>query len=261
MELKLHQMNKTILSKQLLIECLDHYHNVKENDYVVKPSLPIVFFGDINSYNNQNLKIVTVGKNPSNREFQLNKELYSYVRFPDFKNDIDSLELSLNNYFKHKPYSRWFNSYEPFLNGMESSYYPKNSLNKVIHTDICSPISTNPTWSLLTKNQQNFLFEIGFKIWKKLISEIKPNLIILSIPKEYVYRLNSKKLETIYTIRHTKEGKLRKKPFELELYSVEINGFNTLLVYGESKNTPLGSVSTEDKIKMGKICLELIQKK
>ena len=35
MELKLHQMNKTILSKQLLIECLDHYHNVKENDYVV----------------------------------------------------------------------------------------------------------------------------------------------------------------------------------------------------------------------------------
>ncbi|MCX2718921.1 hypothetical protein [Lentiprolixibacter aurantiacus] len=257
--MKLDYNNKTILSRGLLEKSLQHYHDSKSLEYVVNPSLPIVFFGDISSYHNQNFKVITVGKNPSNREFQLYSERYSYIRFPKFNDDPISLETSLNDYFKVQPYRRWFDSFEPFLNGLNGSYYPENNLNKVLHTDICSPISTDPTWSLLSSNQQSYLFNKGFKLWKEIVLELKPNLIVFSIPKRYVHLLNSKKVETLHTITHKKDGTLRTKPYDLELYEVEIHGFNTYLVYGESKNTPMGSVSTQDKILMGEKCFKFFE--
>ena len=41
------------------------------------------------------------------------------------------------------PYSRWFNAYEPFLNGMGASYYGGQP-STALHTDICSPVATAP---------------------------------------------------------------------------------------------------------------------
>ena len=59
------------LSKNLLKSALDYYNVNKEKDYVVSPAIPILFFGDIESYNNSGFKVVTVGLNPSNTEFRL----------------------------------------------------------------------------------------------------------------------------------------------------------------------------------------------
>ena len=215
--------------------------------------MPILFFGDLKSLLSQDFKIVTVGLNPSDSEFRLNKtDNYSYVRFPEYRGDIVSLELSLNNYFKKTPYERWFNSIEPLLNGMGFSFYP-NDFKKVLHTDICSPLSTSPTWSILEKENKSFterLFQEGVELWKRLLFEVKPNLIIISTKYKLVEFLKPTKRKILYTISKTKDGKDR-RPFNLELYDVSINGFNTKLLYGEPKNTPFGSVSTDDKRKMG----------
>lgn len=245
----------TILSESLLCDVLNYFEKVKDQEFVVLPSLPILFFGDLETLIKQEFKIITVGLNPSNSEFRINKsDNYSFIRFPEFKGDFYSFELTLNNYFKNSPYKRWFNSIEPLLNGIGYSFYP-NEFKKIVHTDICSPLSTSPTWSVLEKKDKNItekLFIEGVELWKRLVIEIKPNLIIISTKYKLIEYLNPLNKEILYTILKTKEGKDR-RPFNLELYDVSINGFKTKLIYGEPKNTPFGSVSTKDKIKMGLI--------
>ena len=113
------------------------------------------------------------------------------IDFPDYDNTPDSLELACKNYFKNNPYNKWFgqnnSGFKPLLNGMGYCYYPNSkNLKSVLHTDICSPIATNPTWSKLTKNERNKLEINGFELWKKIILELKPHLIILSVKKEYL---------------------------------------------------------------------------
>ena len=246
-----------ILSENLLKDTLEEFHNKKKLSYVIEKSLPILFFGDLGSFIKQQRKVITVGLNPSNIEFQSNQyNSYSYFRFPEYRNNIGSLEISLSNYFKNDPYRKWFSTgYEPILNGMNCTFYNKKSKEKVLHTDICSPLSTNPTWSKLSITQQNELRKNGFNLWKRLVFEIKPNLIILSTRKSYLDSLNPRLKQVLYTVYKTKDGKPR-RPFNLEHHQINILGLDIDLVYGEPKNLPFGSVSTEDKIKMGEIIEE-----
>jgi len=178
-------------------------------------------------------------------------QIYSYVRFPKYNNNIESLEGSLNNYFKVNPYKKWFNSFEPFLNGLECSYYDSSILNSAVHTDICSPLPTDPTWTKLPMKTRQNLFETGYKLWEDLIVNLKPDLVVISIAKKYLDYLNLRKICNVYSLTVTKDGILRKKPYELELYELEIQKFKTKLVYGNAANMPFGTVSNNEKLKMG----------
>ena len=61
--------------------------NAREN-YVVRPSMPILYFGDSTEYFQSETRVVTVGLNPSYREFQNENGVYTVgLRFP-FASDI-----------------------------------------------------------------------------------------------------------------------------------------------------------------------------
>ena len=97
------------ISNDLLKEALNHYNESCELDFVLKPSLPILYFGDICDYFKSDFKVITAALNPSDAEFKESKNSdLSYVRFPEYKNTTETLYLSLNSYFKNKPYKRWF---------------------------------------------------------------------------------------------------------------------------------------------------------
>ncbi len=51
--------------KMLIEECWRIYKKHKEEDFIVKPSIPILFFGDSEKYFESELKVITVGLNPS----------------------------------------------------------------------------------------------------------------------------------------------------------------------------------------------------
>jgi len=70
MELKLHQMTKTILSNKLLTECLDHYHSVKENDYVAITNVGAYGASLSSNYNTR----------PLVAEILVNKNKLRYIR-------------------------------------------------------------------------------------------------------------------------------------------------------------------------------------
>lgn len=242
------------LSTTLLYQTMSEFEAKKKEFYVIEKSLPILFFGDLPSYLKQQKKIITVGLNPSNIEFQPNSSApFSLFRFPEYKHSLSSLEKTLSNYFKNQPYRKWFSTgYEPLLNGMNCSYYPNEGMKNVLHTDIGSPLATQPTWSKLPVHIQQKLCEKGFMLWKQLVKEIQPNLIILSTRKSYLDQLNPRFIETLYIVKETKSGQPR-RPFYLNLYEVTVNGHNTYLVYGAPKNLPFGSVTTEAKKTMGEL--------
>jgi hypothetical protein len=51
-----------MISNKLVEKTFDYFDKFKNYDVVVSPSLPILYFGDLASYNNSELKVLTVGK-------------------------------------------------------------------------------------------------------------------------------------------------------------------------------------------------------
>ncbi len=152
-----------MISQKLIKKTIKYFRKHQNNSFIVNPSLPILYFGDLDAYLKLEIRILTVGKNPSDNEFRLKKtDSYSFCRFSIW--DVEKMNLieSLNPYFEKEPLKQWFSSFKPILNGLNCSYYQNENIKNIaIHTDICSPLATNPTWSKLTKDEQKILFEEG----------------------------------------------------------------------------------------------------
>tara|TARA_B110000503_G_scaffold29295_1_gene46927 strand:+ start:3116 stop:3778 length:663 start_codon:yes stop_codon:yes gene_type:complete len=158
---------------------------------------PIHWFGDRPSYEASSLRVVTVGLNPSDREFRPNDAtaISKDFRFPDFDGTDKGLALALNNYFKHKPYNAWFKgSFAAVLQSFEASFY-EEAKNTAIHTDICSPWATIPTWSKLPEKIRQELEIEGHELWKKLILELQPDVILFSSSPNHEQKIDFPSLD------------------------------------------------------------------
>lgn len=162
----------------------------RDESFVVKPSIPIIWFGDMEAYRKSKRKIVTVAINPSNREFMENDggTQYSFCRFRGGEklwkkdaltaDDRKLLYASLNSYFKDSPYTFWFNAFEKPLNCLDATYYPDNEQESTaIHIDIQSAIATDPTWGKLKDKQERLS---NTALFKQLLEYLKPEVILYS---------------------------------------------------------------------------------
>lgn len=165
-------------NEEKLKEIVDLYYkdflNKTELPFVVKNSIPIVWFGDIDKYFNSSNRIVTVSINPSLAEF-------SEKRFNTNATGYEELKNTLSNYFRFNPYAKWFRQYEKILNALNSSYYGK-SLNTSIHIDVYSAIATDPTWGQLTPTQKEQIKNI--ELFNKLLEFLNPDIILFSANKQ-----------------------------------------------------------------------------
>ena len=213
-------------------------------------TIPIHWFGDRVAYNRSKIRIVTVGLNPSDKEFRNNnRESFNIgLRFQDYEEK--GLEAVYNNYFEYNPYS-WFMSFECILNGLNASYYSKKGMpNRVLHTDICSPWATDPTWSKLPNQEKKNLMENehGFEQWKQLIRQLKPDIILFSIPEEYIKKLDLENERSVFvTISNDKKGVPRKKSVVIEkgVYG------RSLAIFGRTWNVPFGALGEDQKKDLG----------
>lgn len=134
------------------------------NTAVIEWAPPIPAFGDPST-----AQVATVGINPSNREFvdQHGKELSSRQRrFPSLRSlellnwdgvTDDHLALvaqACREYFKNKPYDRWFRSLNFLLSKTETSYYWPHS--NAVHLDII-PYATYKKWTRLSSDERQSL--------------------------------------------------------------------------------------------------------
>lgn len=111
---------------------------------VVRPSIPILYFGDLPRYAASPVKVITVALNPSHHEFPVHDR---FARFrPAAGIEASTLGLSaqtayraaLDGYFLDQPYMRWFVWFEHVLLGMGASYRGGEE-NTALHTDLSHP--------------------------------------------------------------------------------------------------------------------------
>lgn len=163
--------------------------------FVVKESIPIVWFGDMDAYFNSNIKIVTIGLNPSEQEFLTkdafgkmvtlpnNKKRFDIIKFDkgSVNEQVKELESTLNNYFKKSPY-KWFDKYEKLLDVKECSYYTNKRQNTAIHIDLFSAIATSPTWGKLNDQQKSQI--ANKKLFCKLLEILNPDFVLCSVAND-----------------------------------------------------------------------------
>lgn len=240
---------------ELLNECWDAFDVATSRPWLVQPSIPILYFGDIERYRQSRRRVLTVGLNPSDREFPSDDP---FRRFPAAAT-LDRREAgwetvhqtALSDYFKVDPYKPWFNAWEVLLQGMDASYWAAPSI--ALHTDLCSPLATNPTWSGLDgadPSARQQLEPDGARIWRRLAEVLKPHIILISVAKSYVPRVCQLPLAE-WTVIHTVVG-LTRRPLEIRGTWVQWAGREpTLIVFGRAANLPLGTVSHLDKGRIG----------
>ena len=221
--------------------------------------MPIYWFGNMNDYMESKIRIITVGLNPSDKEFREKdtEPFCSNLRFPDFKGDCTSLMKALNRYFDFNPYSKWFDSgFEPILNGMDASYYSDNTnklkgkekyTNKAVHTDFCSPWATEPTWSKLSILEKDNLLKEGIVLWVHLVKLLSPDIILFSLPHEILKKVGIRPSADLCEFPLTKDGQNRSKP---EIIKRGIYD-NSLTIFGTTVNNPYGLLGKVQKNELG----------
>ena len=226
----------------------------------VNPSIPILFFGDLNAYRESPLRVLTVGLNPSLHEFPSDGP---FSRFPlvdeDTRPDQVSYLDTLSSYFRTNPYRAWFNAWQPLLNGAKVSYYTGHS-STALHTDICSPVATDPTWSRLGEVDRRALEADGRSLWHLLLRCLKPQVVVLSVAEHYLKYIEFKPLDeawsTLHTLDRTANGSQRSRPYEVRKRWYDVDGQRSLFVFGRAAQMPFGLISTDQKRAVGKMMLE-----
>jgi hypothetical protein len=223
-----------------------HHGRFHDREYVVTPSAPVLYFGDRNAYMTSPIRIITVGLNPSKAEFPT---LDPFLRFAGADGgDPASYLSSLDSYFRSSPYTRWFRpSFESLLNGLCGSYF-SGEVNTALHTDLCSPLATDPTWSKLDRGESAELQLEGVKLWHDLVRHLRPDLILISVARKYMGLIEFTTLEpfkTIFTVE-------RKNPYEVDAARIMLDQCcHPQIVFGKAAQLPFGKMSSEDKRKLG----------
>ena len=239
----------------LIRESWQVYRRFVDQPFLVRPSIPILFFGDSDQYFSSELKVITLGLNPSRIEFpeedrflRFSSARKVYPRILEGASHEEYLQ-ALNGYFHappNHPYEPWFNSFEHLLKGLDCSYYG-NAPNTALHTDLCSPLATNPTWSKLSSEAQTGLIQCGTPLWHSLVEWLSPDLIIASVARSHLRSISFPQKDG-WKVVHTVE---RTNPYYVELTKLRIDNKTAGLVFGKAANTPFGTVSNIDKRRIG----------
>ena len=269
-------MNKSKLY-DLIDEYWDDYNNKKGLDGVIKGSIPIIWFGDMESYFKSKIKTVTVSLNPSCHEFMIDNSQYDFVyRFKETKSfnnkkhldkdEKDKLIAMYNEYFKVHPYDFWFKEYEKimgYLSGNKGYDVGYNMIgyesheNTAIHIDCLSAIATDPTWSKLKENAKYKTTVSNlpnYELFVKFLLFLDPDVILFSSAYDYFYdcmKIYVNKLDPKLDI----ENVLVPDVSQVKNYPIRkglINSFrikNKRVIHGRYKFTPFTPIGSDVKEK------------
>ncbi|MDE0000828.1 MAG: hypothetical protein OXQ89_24095 [Rhodospirillaceae bacterium] len=219
----------------------------------VTPAVPVLFFGNLEAYRASPLRVVTVGLNPSLHEFPTS---VPFRRFPLATGNREPRRYldAMSDYFCTDPYGSWFNGFQPLLNGLDASYY-KGAASIALHTDICSPVATNPTWGKLGKDDRAALEADGIPLWHKLLEELRPQIVAISVAKVHLKSIkfkSEKNWKNIHTFERRPDGAPR-APYKICARWHNVGGERSLFVFGAAAQKPFGLLADSQKQEAGKL--------
>lgn len=230
---------------------------------VVRPSVPILFFGDVDAYMQSPLRVITVGLNPSDAEFPAQDRFRRFREAEGLTNlasagDRRRYLRALSGYFgdrpDHDPY-QWFRTYEGLLEGLDASFC-KGAVNTALHTDLCSPVATTPTWSKLPKETRTTLLGAGRDLWHDLVRVLRPQVMLISVAREHLDQIRFEPEGGWAELCRVERG----NPYIVEHRRMRLEGgASTTAIFGRAAQMPFGTVSQEGKRRIGRSVKEFVR--
>ena len=141
-----------------------------------------------------------------------------------------------------------------------ASYY-EGFTSTALHTDICSPVATDPTWSKLGDVDRSTLEADGGPLWHMLLKILEPQIVVLSVAKRHLERIafepQDNEWTAIHTFDRTGSGAPRSRPYEVMARWYDVDGKPSLFIFGPAAQTPFGLISDPQKGKVGAILREV----
>ncbi len=236
---------------QRLIDTAWGIHKDFPKDLILEESFPILYFGDLRGYQESDMRVVTVGLNPSEAEFPANRfPDWARVAIPSNPRDQDGYEAysrALDSYFRKRPYLEYFEHFERLLRGYGSSYTGR-SRNVAIHTDICFPVATARSLNEVLEEGGPEISKLevrGGELWMKLLCHLKPHRMLISAGNRHIRKLG--KLDW-----QLKKFKLRSgREYSVEIACRDFDSVPCAVVSGRLVNKPFGTLGFEDKELLG----------
>ena len=228
----------------------------------VKPSIPVLYFGDYQRYINSPLRVITVALNPSNHEFPRENPFERFQSADGVSGatipSSPKIMMALNSYFKTKPY-KWFDSLEPVISGFKSSYFStRDNTNTALHTDLLSPVATYPTWSKLEQGDRDKLAVKGIPLWHDLVRKLRPHIILISVAKPHIAAikfLGGQRLKKVYTFS-------AKPNYPVQHAVVPIDSDHSAdLIFARAAQMPFGFFRHEEKQLIGQRLRDVLHNK
>jgi hypothetical protein len=230
-------------------------HARQTSGEVVTPaSRPIAWFGDTRAYATSPLRILTAGLNPSQVEFPAGHPDQRFPAAAGAQQAGDAYVTSLNDYFHVDPYWRWFNTYRALLEGLQASFEGGFGNNTAVHTDLCSPVPTSPTWSRLPAPVRAQLSVRGVRLWHELTELLRPDVVLLSLARHHLSRIDFPPIDPDWSEWFAIPQPA--KPYVVLRRRYEVGGRSVLFVWGRAANTPFGSLSYAARRQLGARILE-----
>lgn len=223
----------------------------RSNVPVVQKSVPVLYFGNLQDYLSSPLRVITAALNPSANEFPSN---HWDMRFPGATETSENGHYAaLNQYFDsgHHPLWEWFVHFDALLEGMGCGFLTGRS-SRALHTDLCSPIATQPTYSGLTRQQQSDLEQLGMPLWSELAQLIDPDVIVMSGSIAMRDRVSA----FVDTEWLRVFGTGRKS---VDIAEINVWGRRRLGVFGLTTNVPFGALSFAERRAVGALIAEALR--
>ena len=242
-----------------LVECAWSLHDrAKSLSWVVRPSIPILYFGDRSAYLQSKPRVISVGLNPSSNEFPQDSR---YLRFSAAEScrsngtlDIGSYLRALDRYFYNKPYTTWFRpSFEPVLNGLGASYWCGQG-STALHTDLCSPLATSPTWSRLGRSIRRDFLQHGVSLWHDLVDYLAPDIILIWVAREHLESLKLKPISRRRKVRAAGD----KSQYASYWWKAKAGDSFPLIVFGRAAQLPFAFFKNAEKQSIGRAIRSLL---
>ena len=226
------------------------------SSYIVKNSIPIIWFGNLERYQASPVKIVTVGLNPSYSEFlhddgltPLSHERFQKLNLNEYtQTEIVALYDTLNAYYDGEdanPYMQFFGQYEKLLHGIDASYFGGSLQNTAIHIDAYSAMATVPRWGELDIFIRRMLMARGRKLYNALVDYLNPDVILISVAKEFFFEIHAD-----ITLEEIDVDPKKKGVYILKCFRTK-NWRKQKIILGRNFNgTPFGGRSIDETIKI-----------
>ena len=252
--------------QRLVFGCWRLFDRFAEREFVVRPSIPVLFHGDLNAYLASPIRAITVDLNPASADFPEEDPFRHFpggeelAAVPASERDAAFVQRYLDTlagYFHTEPYLPRFSSYEAVLRGMGVTY--RGDLSRIaLNTGLFSPIATVPAWSKLDLSARREMRGAGVRIWHRLVRSLEPNVVLVSVARQHLGLLGCPFRSSwgqLCEFTHKLTGERRRRPYVVERAVTDAEP-PVRIVFGPAAHSPFGMIASDEKRSVGERILE-----